>query len=138
MNIDFSEIPQLDKAGLRKFGLTTGIIFAVLFGFVLPWIWGGELHKWPLVVGGILCSLALIAPRSLFGFYKVWMSIALVLGWLNSRIILGLVFILMVTPMALVMRLMGKDPMQRKFEPAKESYRSNRENPDRESMTHPY
>ena len=138
MSIDFSEIPRLDKAGLRKFGLTTGIIFAVLFGVVLPWIWGGELHGWPLVVGGILCSLALIVPRSLSSFYKVWMSIALVLGWINSRIILGIIFVLMVTPMALVMRLMGKDPMQRAFEPSKESYRSERESPDRESMTHPY
>ena len=138
MNIDFSEIPPLDKTGLRKFGLTTGIIFALLFGVVLPWIWSGQMHQWPLVLGGILCSLALIAPRSLSGFYKVWMSIALVLGWLNSRIILGIIFVLMVTPMALVMRLMGKDPMQRKFEPTAKTYRANRESPERESMTHPY
>ena len=138
MSINFSEIPKLDKQGLRKFGLTTGIIFAVLFGVVLPLLWGAGIHRWPLVVGGILCSVALIAPRSLAPFYAVWMRLALVLGWLNSRIILGIIFLLVLTPMALIMRLLGKDPMQRKLEREKMSYRIASTPPSEDSMTTPY
>ena len=138
MSINFSEIPKLDKQGLRKFGLTTGIIFAVLFGFVLPFIWRTDLHRWPLVVGGILCSVALIAPRALSPFYAVWMRIALILGWLNSRIILGIIYLLVVTPMALVMKLLGKDPMQRQLDREKESYRIASTPPTKDSMTTPY
>ena len=138
MSINFSEIPKLDKQGLRKFGLTTGIIFALLFGFVLPWIWRADMHRWPLVVGGVLCSLALIAPRSLAPFYTVWMRIALVLGWINSRIILGLIFVLVLTPMALVMKLLGKDPMTRKFDKERTSYRIVSTPPTEDSMTTPY
>ncbi|MFK8184078.1 MAG: SxtJ family membrane protein [Phormidesmis sp.] len=138
MGINFSEIPKLDKQGLRKFGLTTGIIFAVLFGLVLPFVWGAGIHRWPIVAGGILCSVALVAPRSLAPFYAVWMRIALVLGWLNSRIILGIIFLLVLTPMALIMRLLGKDPMQRKLERDKASYRIPSTPPTEDSMTTPY
>jgi len=138
MSINFSDIPQLDKQGLRKFGLTTGIIFAALFGFVLPFLWRADPHRWPVIAGAILCSLALIAPRSLAPFYRVWMSLALVLGWLNSRIILGIVFALIVTPMAMVMKLLGKDPMQRQLEHEKNTYRIISKPPTDDNMTTPY
>ena len=138
MSINFSEIPQLDKPGLRKFGLTTGIIFAALFGFVLPFLWRADPHRWPVVAGAILCSLALIAPKALAPFYRVWMSMALVLGWLNSRIVLGIVFALIVTPMAVAMKLLGKDPMQRKLEREKDTYRIISKPPTDDNMTTPY
>lgn len=138
MRIDFSQIPPLDKQGLRKFGLTTGIIFAALFGFILPWIWRADPHQWPVIAGAILCSLALIAPRSLAPFYQLWMRLALILGWINSRLILGIIFILVVTPMALVMRLLGKDPMQRQLNKDQTTYRTLSKPPTADSMTTPY
>ncbi len=137
-SINFSQIPSLDKQGLRKFGLTTGIIFATLFGFILPWIWRSEPHQWPVVAGAILCSLALIAPRSLAPFYQLWMRIALILGWLNSRIVLGIVFALVVTPMAIIMKLLGKDPMQRQLDREATSYRIVSKPPTADNMTTPY
>jgi hypothetical protein len=136
--MNFDDIPQLDKSGLRKFGLTTGLIFAGLFGFLLPWLWQLTAPKWPLIVGAVLCSLALIAPRSLAPFYSLWMRLALVLGWINSRIILSLIFGIIVTPMAIVMRLLGKDPMTRKLEREKTTYRVISEPPTADSMTTPY
>lgn len=138
MNIDFSHIPPLDKAGLRRFGLTTGLIFAGLLGFVLPWLWGAQPHRWPWIAGAILCSLALVAPRSLAPFYQGWMRLALVLGWINSRLILGIVFVLVLTPMGLVMRLLGKDPLQRQFEPERSSYCKPCGPRSQDSMNTPY
>lgn len=136
--MNFTDIPKLDKSGLRKFGLTTGILFAVLFGFFLPWMWQFTAPKWPLILGAVLCSLALVVPRSLAPFYQIWMRLALVLGWINSRVVLGLVFVVLVVPMAIAMRLLGKDPMTRKLEREKTTYRVISEPPTADSMTTPY
>jgi saxitoxin biosynthesis operon SxtJ-like protein len=67
---------------------------------------------------GILIAVAaafllagLIAPRSLSGIYAVWMRIGEALAWINTRIILTLIFFLVVTPTGLVMRLFGRSPL---------------------------
>jgi hypothetical protein len=66
---------------------------------------------------------ALTVPRILAPVHRIWMTIGDALGWVNSRILLGLVFYGLVTPMGLVMRLRGRDPMRRRFEPRADSYR---------------
>lgn len=48
--------------------------------------------------------------------YKGWMKFAHALGWVNTRIILTIVYLLVFTPMALIFKVIGKDPMERKFE----------------------
>jgi Saxitoxin biosynthesis operon protein SxtJ len=107
---------------LRSFGLIVGAIFAMIG--LWPVIWRGqELRLWALVMAGILMVPALVFPRSLKGFYRVWMALGAALGWINTRIILSLLFYALVTPMGLIMRLRGKDPMQRSWEPNAETYR---------------
>ena len=51
------------------------------------------------------------------------MALGEALGWINTRIILGLVYYGLVTPMGVMMRLLGRDPMRRRFEPAANTYR---------------
>ena len=61
---------------------------------------------------------AIVAPRALGGIYRVWMRIGEALAWINTRIILTLIFFLVVTPTGLVMRLFGRspiDPRRRRF-----------------------
>lgn len=58
--------------------------------------------------------------------YKAWMRFAHALGWVNTRIILSFVYFLIFTPLALIFRLMGKDPMDRRSE-AMDSYWAKRE-----------
>nr|MDJ0832323.1 SxtJ family membrane protein [Gammaproteobacteria bacterium] len=117
-------IPELDNQGLRKFGITTGIIVALLFGLALPWLFDAQsLPLWPWIISGLLWAPALIYPRILNPVYRGWMKIGHALGWINSRIILGLVFYVMVLPMGLIMRLFGKDPMTRKLDQSVSSYR---------------
>src|SRR5438105_4241668 len=61
---------------------------------------------------------ALVAPRALRGIYRLWMRIGEALAWINTRIILTLIFFLVVTPTGLVMRLFGRppiDPRRRRF-----------------------
>jgi large-conductance mechanosensitive channel len=55
--------------------------------------------------------------------YRVWMRIGHMIGSVISRIILGVVFFLVVTPLGLMMRATGKDPMNRRFDASLPSYR---------------
>lgn len=54
--------------------------------------------------------------KLLKAFYNVWMKFAHALGWVNTKIILSIVYFLIFTPIALFFRLIGKDPMDRRFE----------------------
>jgi hypothetical protein len=118
------DIPQLDHKGLREFGLTTGAICAVLFGLLLPLIfrhWPPPL--WPWITGSILAVWALLIPATLNPIYQIWMRIGIVLGWINTRILLGVVFYIMMAPMGLIKRMFGSDAMQRQLDKEASTYR---------------
>jgi hypothetical protein len=117
-------IPTPDRKGLRSFALTTGAIVAALFGLFLPWLFAFSLPVWPWVVAGILGTWGLAHPGSLAPVYRGWMRVGLVLNWFSSRIILGTVFFLLITPIGMIMRLSGKDPMHREFKRGDVTYRT--------------
>jgi hypothetical protein len=119
----FDEIPELDKKGLRDFGLITGGLFALIFGLLLPWKFEWQWPVWPWALFGLLAVLAFAAPMSLNPVYRVWMRFGHMVGSVISRIILGVVFFLVVTPLGLMMRATGKDPMNRRFDSSLPSYR---------------
>ncbi len=110
------DILDESHAGLRKFGLTTGVIVAVMFGLVLPWLLDHRLPIWPWVLFVVLGLAALTVPGALRPIYRGWMIFGSVLGAINTRIILGVFFFLILLPAGLARRLFGADPMRRKFE----------------------
>ncbi len=116
-------IKKLDKQELRKFGLITGAIVAVLFGLLLPFAFGKQIPTWPWVLTGTLWLLAGLVPMALQPIYRGWMKVGFVLGWVNTRILLGLVFYLMIFPMGRVMRIFRKDPLARKIDADLSTYR---------------
>jgi hypothetical protein len=69
--------------------------------------------------------------------YTPWMKFGHILGFINTRIILGFIFFVMITPMGLVMRLMGKDPMCRKLD-GSASYRKISASQTKEHMERPF
>ena len=99
---------------LREFGFLLGIGFPIFIGWILPFIFGHEFRIWTFYVGLPSLFLGIIKPRALFYPYKFWMRLGLSLGWVNSRIILGLVYILIVLPIAFIMRTFGYDPLRKK------------------------
>lgn len=122
---------------LRSFGLIVGGIFAVLG--VWPAVWYGQPFRlWSLILGGLLMVLALAWPRSLTHVYRLWMRVGEILGWINTRLILGALFYLLFTPMGLYMRLRGKDPMRRTLVPEAESYRVVRQPRPASHMRHQF
>ena len=107
---------------LRSFGLIVGGCFA-LIGFA-PIVFGDQhLRIWALAVAFALVVAALVSPRALGPIHRVWMLLAEVLGWLNTRIILVLVYFAVIVPIGGLLRLAGKDPLLLKFSPEDKSYR---------------
>jgi len=116
-------IPELDRKGLREFGLTTGIAIVVIFGLFFPWLLERPWPTWPWVIAGVLWFLALIRPRWLRPVYRGWMRFGLLASRVMTPLVLGLVYFVIISPMAMIMRLLGKDPLQRSLDPEQESYR---------------
>jgi hypothetical protein len=83
-------------------------------------------------------GLAFVWPSSLTQVYRLWMIVGEVLGWLNTRIILGVLFYALFTPIGLYMRLRGKDPMRRTLAPEVESYRVIRQPRSPAHMRHQF
>ena len=94
----------------RSFGLSVGTVCLLLAAWMA---WRGSASAWmaPAGVGATLVVLGAIAPALLRGPNRVWWRFAQVLGWINSRIILGLFFLLVLTPVGLVMRIFGRNPL---------------------------
>ena len=101
----------------REFGLIVGGIFAALGGW---WFYRGKLGVVApalLSLGSVLILLGLIFPRSLALPYRAWMGLAAALSFISTRIILAIVFFFVVTPIGLIKRLTGWDPLRRRAEP---------------------
>ncbi len=117
------EIDNLDKKTLRNFGFITGAIISILFGLFFPWVFSHDLPIWPWIITGILWALAMLSPLTLMPVYRTWMRVGYGLGWINSRIILGIMFYVIFLPSGIVMKLFGKDPMTRSLNKKQISYR---------------
>jgi hypothetical protein len=137
MNSAAHSIPELDRKGLREFGVVTGGIVAVLFGLFFPWLLERAFPLWPWVVFGVLGAWALVAPRSLRPIYRSWMRLGLLLSKITTPVVMGIVFFVVITPFALVLKLMGKDAMRRKFDD-RDTYRVTRDEIRENSLEHPY
>jgi hypothetical protein len=105
---------------LRQFGLTMGIVLGLLGGFFL---WRGKVYYSSFFIISILfLFLGLVLPVLLKPIQKIWMVLAILMGWFMTRIILIILFYLIVTPVGLLARLFGKDFLNRKFEINRDSY----------------
>tara|TARA_B100001989_G_C24313499_1_gene351644 strand:+ start:89 stop:481 length:393 start_codon:yes stop_codon:yes gene_type:complete len=113
---------NISKKFLREFGFLIGLTFPILIGWLFPAIRGQSFKLWTLWVCFPLLIVATIKPLMLFYPYKAWMKIGNILGWLNSHLILGLVFLSVLIPISIVMKIMGYDPLRLK-KSSQKSYR---------------
>ena len=111
-----------DIRRLRGFGLTVGGIFAAI-GLLPAVLSGQEPRGWALITAAALGMPALALPHLLAPVYRCWMCIGHGLGWVNTRIILGILFYLLFTPAGLLMRRFGSNPMYRKPDSEENSFR---------------
>lgn len=105
---------------LRRFGFTLAAAFGVLGGISL---WRGSGRELPLfAVAGVFLLSGLAFPAILAPVHRAWMAIGLVLGWVMTRVILGILFYLVFTPMGLLMRALGKRPLAMRYDRKASSY----------------
>lgn len=105
---------------LREFGFLVGGVLCVLG--ILLW-WRGRASYPYFFIPGILLVLGGAAlPSALKPFQKIWMSLAILMGWVMTRVLLSVLFFLILTPIGWILRLTGKDLLDQKLEPKKESY----------------
>lgn len=99
---------------LRKYGLTMAVALAVICGLLF---WRGrEYYFWFLVIAAAFFVTSLAVPIVLRPLYKAWMTLAHLMGWLMTRVILFIAFFIVLTPTGLLMKLLGKDIIDIKFD----------------------
>jgi hypothetical protein len=101
------------KVGSEK---SFGVVFGLVFGAVALWplIKGGEVRFWSLIVGGVFLLIAFIKPSLLQPLNKLWFKLGIVLGKIVTPIVMGALFFTTVTPIALIMKAVGKDSLRLK------------------------
>ncbi len=105
---------SISQRQLREFGFLIGIAFPIIIGWLMPAAGGHPFKVWSLWVGIPSLVIGVMRPRLLFYPYKGWMILGFALGWINSRIILGSIFLFILQPIALIMKLFGYDPLRKK------------------------
>tara|TARA_Y100001978_G_C23637091_1_gene406398 strand:- start:155 stop:547 length:393 start_codon:yes stop_codon:yes gene_type:complete len=110
----------------RDFGLLVGLLFPLIIGYLIPLLTGHDFRIWTLFLSSPLILLAILSPGKLANFYKFWIRLGYILGFINSRIILGTIFFLILMPTAFLMKIFGYDPLRRK-KTTKKTYRELRE-----------
>lgn len=114
----------LNRNKLEKFGVTMGIVFLVIAIFVLIRHKHNGLPVAIIAVGFLATSR--FAPILLKPAYLVWMRFAAMLSWINTRLILTVIFYLLFTPIGLIIRLFRMDLLDRKIDKQKVSYWKSR------------
>lgn len=123
---------------LRKFGLMMAFVVMGLIGLAYPLLFDKTLATIPFVIGTPFLFLALTKPSWLKWVYTLWMKIGHVLGYINSRIILGIIFFIMITPIGIIMRLVGNDPMNKCYNKNAATYRKKITPPSIKHMEKPF
>ena len=107
---------------LREFGFLIGFAFPILLGWILPHLSGHYFRYWTLWISVPSLFLAIARPSFLFYPYLGWMKLGQFLGWMNGKIILGIIFTFILIPIASIMKFFGHDPLRAK-KVKKKSYR---------------
>lgn len=124
---DLGRIGKVEGSSDRVFGFVFAVVFLVIG--LWPLLGGSGPRFWSLFLAGGFALLALAFPRVLSPLNRLWTRFGLLLHRIVSPLVLGLIFTVAVTPVALMMRLFGKDPLRRRYDSGAESYWIEREDP---------
>ena len=103
---NFNPDDEISIGSPRTFGFVFALVFAVI----------------SLCVSGFLIVIVLVAPKLLQPLNKLWFWIGICLHKLMSPVVMGFLFFSTVMPIAIILRLIGKDPLNKKMDPSQESY----------------
>jgi hypothetical protein len=117
----FKQRDDLKPSSDRSFGLVFTVLFALIAAW--PWLWGtGNPRIWSTIVAVFLAVLSFTVPSALAPFNRLWTRFGLVLHKIVNPLIMGIIFFLTVTPIAVIFRLQGKDPLRLKLDANANTY----------------
>ena len=102
------------KKELREFGFIISFGFPIIIGWIIPLFWGHEFKTWTIFVSIPFLIFTISNPNLLAYPYKYWMIFGEILGWINSKIILGVIFLIILIPISFIMKIFGYDPLKLK------------------------
>lgn len=109
-----------EKIELRNFGILMGLVLGLLGGF---FSWRSKsVDLYCLMLAAVFFLMGLAKPMSLKFIYQIWMGLGSLLGWLNTRIILSILFYFILSPIGLILRLFGKQFLDLKMDGQQKSY----------------
>lgn len=125
-------LPERNRE-LRSFGLLVGSAFLVIG--LWPLLKQTATRNWSLLLAVILILPALLHPAWLRIPHAIWLKFATALGWFNTRLILGILYVVAVLPIAMLLRITGKTPLHLKFDKNVLSYREKPDSEDDQNVT---
>lgn len=127
-----------DAKQLRNFGFILASGIMMLFGVLFPLLKHKPSSIWPWTIAIGLFLIAFFLPKSLKFIYTPWMKLGVILGWVNTRIILGFIFFFIMTPISLVLRCIKHDPLNRTLDNNIPTYKIKSEHQKIDHMERPY
>ena len=117
---DFAREEEAKASSERTFGLVFAAVFLIIG--LWPLLHREAVRLWSLGIAVAFLVLAFVAPRTLVPLNRLWMKLGLLLHAIVNPVIMAFLFFTTVTPIALIMRLSGKDPLRLKLDPAARTY----------------
>ena len=120
MHERFDRSEEVTGSSDRSFGLTFAAVGAIVA--LWPWLDGAQPRWWLLASAAALVAISLFAAPILRPFNRIWMRFGLLLHRIVNPIVLAIVFYGVLTPLGLMLRVGGKDPLRLRFDKAATSY----------------
>lgn len=116
----FSRHEEVKGSSNRTLGLVFAAVFLIIA--VFPLLFGGPIRWWSLAVAAAFAVVAFVLPGVLTPLNRAWTRFGLLLHKIVSPIVLGFLFYIVVTPLGLLMRLLGKDPLRLRWDRQSATY----------------
>lgn len=135
---DLKRSHAIETSSEKSFGFVFSVVFAIIGLF--PLIRGGGGRWWALGLSFGFLALALTCPRVLRPLNRAWARFGILMSKITNPLVMGILFYGVVTPVALIMRLLGKDPLRLKRDAAATTYWIERAppGPDPKTMVHQF
>ena len=114
-----------EKKDLRNFGLIIGFALGLLSG--LLWWRGKDTYSIFAIIASAFILFGLLLPNLLKPLQKAWMTLAVIMGWIMTRVILSILFYIVFTAIGGISRLLGKQFLDLKIDRSINSYWIKRE-----------
>ena len=122
---------------IRSFGLVFSLLVVLIFAGLMPWLFNQSIFVWPFVVSTATALLALLAPSALRPLHSIFIKLGTFLGFINTRILLFIIFFGLFLPASIIMWLVRRDILGRKPSTV-DSYRKPSQARPRDHFERPY